>query len=170
MRYINLLLLLLCFTISIGCGGNDKNPKIENKKAIDKGDIKLNGKEITLEVAKQFMRKPNLGFFKGYTVLKDPSAASLLARHGEINGGKTAIIQDGTLFLDDLPKLSDEIVLILSKQKGGLVLSGLKEISDKQAEILSRHQGSLNLYGLKNISDYQKKTLQKHQDTLIIKY
>ena len=175
----------LVFGLLVGCGSGKNENKEKNtdkevktdlheknkiiEKKIEKDvKIEIQGKEITLEVAKRFMANPRLNAFEGYTLLKDPQAAELLSKHGQIHGGKTPIAQDGTLFLDDLTTFSDEILSILVKQKGGLVLTKLKSITDSQARILASHVGTLNIYGVKNLSDAQKISLKKHNGQLLI--
>jgi|688.fasta_scaffold00980_17 hypothetical protein len=52
-------------------------------------------------------------FLKDIRFLKTPKAAKLITKHGQIHGRKTQIVQDETLFLDDLTTFSDAILSLV---------------------------------------------------------
>lgn len=69
-------------------------------------------------------------------------------------------IKGGTVRLDGLPLISDEIASLLALQVGSLHLYGLTQLTEASAAVLAKHDGYLYL-GLKSISDAAAMELSK---------
>jgi len=82
-------------------------------------------KEITLEIAEQFLKNPEVTDLSEFVTLSDAAAESL---------GK----HNGWLYLNGLTSLSDAAAESLGKHNDGLELNGLTLLSDEAVEVLGK--------------------------------
>jgi len=97
-------------------------------------------KELTWEIAEQFLKNSNSVDLPEFVTISDAAAESL----GKLKGW---------LHLNGLTSLSDAAAESLAKHKGFFYLNGLTSLSDAAAESLGKHEYTLYLNGLTSLSD-----------------
>ena len=84
----------------------------------------------------------------------DELMADIAARVDHFKG-----IEEHTLSLAGLRKLTPRVARALGSHKGTLVLDGLRELGDEAAQGLKHHFGSLDLNGLRTLSPFAARAL-----------
>ncbi len=75
---------------------------------------------------------------------------------------KILLTHKGTLWLNRVTNISDQMIESISQHKGALRLDGLRHISDQAAEFMSKHEGMLFLNGVTSLSISAAESLSKH--------
>ena len=137
------------------------------------------GKELTLEIAKQFLQDNDAVNLEEFTSIADDAAVALRKHEGWLLLNSLTTLSDaaaaalskheGRLSLDSLTALSDAAAVALSQHKGGLSLNGLTTLSDVAAAALSQPSGDLLLDGLTALSDAAAAALSQHEGELDLK-
>ena len=138
-------------------------------------------KELTLKIAKQFLKDSHQIELRKFTSIADDAAAALAKCKVALHLSGLTTITDAAaaslakskgecLFLESLTELSDAAAQALAKYKGkNLFLDGLTSLSDAAAQALAKLEREyLGLNGLTELSDAAAASLAKHKGDLCL--